>query len=81
MRHCPKCGHEMNAAAIVEVFPAPAGWAFYGPAGSRFMRCRGDVDGRGYVHFIVNDNGRQYHRLAYGIERMAEPEPVQESLL
>jgi hypothetical protein len=23
--------------------------------------------GRGYVHFIVTENGRQSHRLAYGI--------------
>lgn len=67
MRHCPKCRQAMNAAAIVDAFPEPANWEFYGKEGYRFIRCRGMVDGRGYVHFVVKDGQREYHRLAYGI--------------
>ena len=83
MRHCPKCKAEMNASAVVEVWPEPAGWQFYGKPGQRFIRCRGQQGGRGFIHFIVTENGRQYHRLAYGRERETTPEPtpVQETLL
>lgn len=69
MRYCPNCNTEINAAAVVEVWPEPSGWQFYGKPGQRFIRCRGQHGGRGYVHFVVNEEGRQYHRLAYGIER------------
>ena len=67
MRHCPKCHQVMNAAAIVDAFPEPSTWQFYGAPGCRFIRCRGEVDGRGYVHFVVKDGPREFHRLAYGI--------------
>lgn len=73
MRHCPKCRQAMNAAAIVDAFGLPDNWEFYGKEGYRFIRCRGAVDGRGYVHFIVkNDRGREFHRLAYGIPLVQE---------
>ncbi len=83
MRHCPKCKAEMNASAVVEVWPEPAGWQFYGKPGQRFIRCRGESGGRGFIHFIVTEDGCTYHRLAYGIERETTPEPtpVQEPLL
>ena len=84
MRHCPKCKTEVNSSAVVEVWPEPAGWQFYGKPGARFIRCRGNVNGRGYVHFVVNEDGRQYHRLAYGIEQMNDaptPAAIQGTLL
>ena len=83
MRHCPKCKAEMNASAVVEVWPEPAGWQFYGKPPRRFIRCRGESGGRGFIHFIVTEDGCTYHRLAYGIERETTPEPtpVQEPLL
>ncbi len=72
MRHCPKCKTEVNSSAVVEVWPEPAGWAFYGKPGQRFIRCRGNVNG----------DGRQYHRLAYGIEQMNDaPAAIQGTLL
>lgn len=67
MRHCPRCNQSLNASAIVEAFNEPPNWEFYGKQGSRFIRCQGMERGRGYVHFIVRENGREYHRLAYGM--------------
>ena len=86
MRHCPGCNAEVNSSAVVEVWPEPAGWQFYGPDEQpprRFIRCRGQHGGRGFIHFYVIENGRQQHRLAYGIEREVEAAPVavQERLL
>ena len=86
MRHCPQCKTEVNTSAIVEVWPEPTGWTFYGPDETpprRFIRCRGQYGGRGFIHFYVIEDGRQQHRLAYGIERETTPEPtpVQEPLL
>jgi hypothetical protein len=59
----------MNASAICESFNEPANWQFWGKPGARAIRHQGtDEAGRGYVHFIVTENGRESHRLAYGIQ-------------
>lgn len=67
MRKCPKCGQVSNASAIVETFPEPREWQFYGQHGHRAIRCRGVVNGKHFVHFVVTERGRAYHRIAYGM--------------
>lgn len=67
MRKCPKCGQVSNASAIVETFPEPREWQFYGQPGHRVIRCRGMVNGKYFVHFVVTEKGRAYHRIAYGM--------------
>lgn len=69
MRKCPKCGQVSNASAIVDTFPEPREWQFYGQPGHRVIRCRGMVDGKYFVHFVVTEKGRAYHRIAYGMKQ------------
>lgn len=60
MAKCPNCGQTVNSTALVDAFNDPANWQFWGDQGQRWIVCRGAA----YVHFRVNVNGRQQHRLA-----------------
>jgi hypothetical protein len=58
----------MQATAPVDAFLDPPNWSFWGQPGARAIRHSGTTpDGRAFVHFIVRENGRESHRLAYGI--------------
>ena len=57
---CPNCRRFINNSAIVDAFNEPDGWLFWGKTGERWIVCKGDS----YVHFRVNVNGRDHHRLA-----------------
>jgi len=50
--------------AIVDAWLSPASWQFYGAAGARFLKCRGESGGREYVHFTAIVGRRVSHRIA-----------------
>lgn len=60
MANCPHCRAPINSTAIVDAFNEPAAWQFWGTEGQRWIVCKGAA----YVHFRVNVEGRQQHRLA-----------------
>jgi hypothetical protein len=77
---CPLCGATIQTQATVNEFLAPQGWTFYGRAGERWIKCRGETGAVPFVHFITLVNGRQDNRLAW-IKPEATPAGVQETLL
>jgi len=44
---------------------APAGWAFFGRKGERWIKCHAFAGPREFVHFVTLLNGRYSHRLAW----------------
>jgi hypothetical protein len=77
---CPLCDAPVTTQATVEKFGAPQGWTFYGTAGERWIKCRGESGVHPFVHFITLINGRSDHRLAW-IKPEVKPVGVQETLL
>lgn len=63
--HCPRCREPIAVQATVEKFNEPYKWDFWGRPSQRWIKCRGDVNGRGYVHFVTLINERPSHRLAW----------------
>lgn len=77
---CPACGAAISTQATVEKFGEPAKWDFWGRAGERWARCKGEAGGYEFVHFRAMLNGRFSERLAW-IKPTPEAQPVQETLL
>ena len=62
---CPKCNMPLSLVATVAVFGEPASWEFYGRKGERGTACRGEQNGRAFVHFAVLFDGKRNERLAW----------------
>jgi hypothetical protein len=62
---CPKCGAVISLQATVERFNEPYKWDFWGRAGERWQRCKGEAGGYQYIHFRTLFDGRFSERLAW----------------
>lgn len=63
--HCPTCRTAVQQQATVEAFGDPPKWSFWGYQGQRWVRCKGQLNGYEYTHFVVQINGAIIHRLAW----------------
>lgn len=77
---CPACGAAVALQATVEEFGKPAAWHFWGRAGERWAKCRGERNGIEFVHFMTLLNGAYSHRLAWIKRQPVEVEAEQARL-
>lgn len=78
---CPHCGQDVSLQATVEKFGEPAAWHFWGFAGERWIKCRGEQAGVEFVHFFTLLKGAPSHRLAWIRQPVAVALAEQERLL
>ena len=62
---CPKCAAPLALVATVEKWGEPHEWEFYGYQGERWIACKGEQNGRAFVHFVTLVNKRRSDRLAW----------------
>lgn len=76
---CPACGAAIMVQAKVDKFLEPPDWLFWGYKDARWVRCRGESDGRPYIHFWTIINGNRSDRLAW-INPTPDDAPAQKTL-
>jgi hypothetical protein len=58
--NCPNCKTKIDEKSVVPTFLWEPNWDFWGIKGQRWIVCRKE----NYIHFRVDLNGQEKHRLA-----------------